>query len=78
MPTNKRINYIDFKEAIRNREDFRTIIYENIMDLNNRKIVDWINIEDIWKEHINYKIDHSKALMILASLEIHLKAGKAL
>ena len=78
VPSNKRINYIDFKEAIINREDFRTIIYENIMDLKNRKIVDWINIEDIWQEHINYKIDHSKALMILASLEIHLKAGKAL
>ena len=70
------INYIDFNSNIKERVDLNKNIYENIMDLKNRKIVDWINIDKIWNEHINQNIDHSRALLTLASLEIHLKAGK--
>ena len=75
---NKGINYLDFNNAIRNKIDFKNIIYENIMDLKARKIVDWIDIDGIWKRHINKQVDHADALLVLASLEIHLKAGKEL
>lgn len=51
-------------------------IYDNIQDLEHRKIIDWIDINKIWNEHINKNINHSKALLTLASLEIHLKSGK--
>jgi len=73
---NPGINYIDFNEGIRNREDIKKIVYRNIMDLKQRKIVDWIDIDEIWKRHINKTADHADALLTLASLEIHLKAGK--
>ena len=46
--------------------------------LKKRKIVDWIDIDEIWKRHINKTADHADALLTLASLEIHLKAGKKL
>jgi len=72
------LNYIDFNEGIRNRKDLNTIIYSSIKDLENRKIVDWINIDDIWKRHIKKEANHADALIALASLEIHLKAGKIL
>jgi len=72
----KGVNYINFNEAIRTRKDVRTIIYNNIMDLKNRKLLDWVNIDLIWDEHINKKKDHAEALITLASLEIHIKAGK--
>ena len=71
-------NYIDFNEGIRNRKDLNTIIYSSVMDLKERKIVDWIDIDNIWKRHINKESDHADALITLASLEIHLKAGKIL
>ena len=72
---NPHINYIDFDDAIRNRSDVKSVIYENIMDLNNRKIVDWIDIVDIWKNHQSKNGNYSDVLMTLASLEIHLKTG---
>jgi len=73
---NPNINYLDFDEGIRTREDLKKIIYESIMDLKKRKIVDWIDIDVIWKRHINKQVNHADALLVLASLEIHLKAGK--
>jgi hypothetical protein len=75
---NPDLNYIDFNVSIRERENLKHIIYENVMDLKQRKIVEWINIDGIWNSHINKKADHGDALLVLASLEIHLKAGKKL
>jgi len=34
------------------------------------------DFEKLWKEHMDKICDHSTALILLASLEIHLKAGK--
>ena len=76
--TNRNINYIDFDSAIRTRRDIKSIIYNNIMDLKERKIVDWIDIDGIWKRHQDKQANHADALIVLASLEIHLKAGKIL
>ncbi|MFS0821479.1 asparagine synthase-related protein [Bacillus sp. 1P02SD] len=67
-------NYIDFNAGIRERKDLKKIIYENVMDLTNRKLVEWIDIESIWKNHINKNGNFADALLVLASLEIHLKA----
>lgn len=76
--TNPHTNYLDFNTAIRERKDLNLIIYESIMDLKLRKIVEWIDIDSIWKRHIDKKANHADALIVLASLEIHLKAGKNL
>ena len=48
------------------------------MDLKSRKIIDWIDIDSIWDAQINYNANHADALLVLTSLEIHLKAGKKL
>lgn len=71
-------NYLDFNEGIRNRKDLNKVILENIEDLKSRKIVDWIDISLIYKNHMNRKGNYADALIVLASLEIHLKAGKIL
>jgi hypothetical protein len=72
------INYIDFDRGLREREDLQRIVHENILDLKKRKIVDWVDIDGIWKKHMNKSGNHADALLILASLEIHLKAGRKL
>ena len=74
----KGLNYMDFNRAIRKRDDIKKIVYDNLMDLKRRKIIDWIDYETIWKRHMNKKGDHADVLLVLASLEIHLKAGKEL
>jgi hypothetical protein len=68
------INYLNFDTAIRERNDLKMIFYDNLMDLKHRKLVDWIDIDNIWKSHMNKRGNHSDALMVLASLEVHLKA----
>jgi len=72
------LNYINFNNSIRKRSDLNKIIYSNIMDLKSRKIIDWIDIDSIWDAQINYNANHADALLVLTSLEIHLKAGKKL
>jgi hypothetical protein len=74
---NPGINYIDFNSGIRLRRDLIDIVYQNIMDLRGRKIVDWIDIRGIWKSHSEGASDFGDALLVLASLEIHLKAIEA-
>ena len=37
-------------------------------------IVDWIDISGIWKRHMDKQGNHADALLVLASLEIHMKA----
>lgn len=68
-------NYLDFNKKIREKEDLRKIISNNILDLKQRNIVDWIDIERILTTHLSGKGNHADALIVLASLEIHLKTG---
>ncbi len=72
------INYIDFGKRFESDPGFRSLLHENINDLHERKIIDWIDIQSVWKDHANKRVDCIDALLILASLEIHLKAGKKL
>lgn len=68
------VNYLDFDIKIREQSNLNNIIKENIFDLYNRKIIDWVDVREIYKDHINNKGDFGKALLLLCSLEIHLKA----
>ena len=68
------LNYIDFDRDIRRRPDLRATIGASLQDLRRRGLVDWINLESIWQRHQHGQGNHADALMLLASLEIHLKA----
>jgi hypothetical protein len=70
------INYIDFNEKIRTKNDLQQVIRNNLMDLKQRKIIDWIDIEEILNNHLLGKSNNADALIVLASLEIHLKNRK--
>lgn len=78
LTPNPYVNYIDFNKGIRCRSDLQKIVYRNIMDLKDRRIVEWIDIPQIWHRHMKKIADHADVLISLASLEIHLKAGKSL
>ena len=71
----KWVNYIDFDEKIRSKQDFKDIISYNILDLKKRDIIHWIDLENILNNHLSSKVNYSDALLVLASLEIHLKSG---
>ena len=67
------INYIDFDRGLLEREDLKTVVYENLQDLKRRQVVDWIDIDGIWKRHQARQGNYADALTLLASLEINLK-----
>lgn len=69
------INYLDFNKQIREKADLREIFKNNIMDLKSRNIIDWIDIEKILQDHLSKRGNYADALIVLASLEIHLKSG---
>jgi hypothetical protein len=75
LRSNKHINYLEFNEKIRIKKDLRDIVSANIQELKKRKIIDWMDIETILNEHLSSQRDYADALIVLASLEIHLKSG---
>lgn len=69
-----RLNYIDVAASIRSGS-LRNVVRENLTDLQKRDLIPWVDIEAIWEEHQSGRVDHTNALDVLTSLEIHLKAG---
>ncbi len=69
------LNYSNFNEDLRKESSLRMLVYKNIKDLKNRNIVNWINIDGIWQNHQSRKLNLHKTLMLLASLELNIKAG---
>lgn len=69
------VNYIDWKYALMNQEDFKDLVDSNLQDLKNRQIIEWLDIEKLRASHHYIKNDLTRELMTLAALEIHLKAG---
>ena len=71
--------HVDMNLLIQN-DDFKKFLIENLNDLNNRKIIDWVDFENILKRLSNDLIKPTdnvgRGLYALASLEINLKAEK--
>jgi hypothetical protein len=73
LGTDPRINYIDFDRGFRQRPRLRELVYENLQDLKRRHVVDWIDLDGIWREHLSWRVEHGDALRLLTALEINLK-----
>lgn len=71
------INYVDFDRQIRQKPDLKEIISSNVLDLSKRGLVDWIDVTGILGKHMRNEANHGDALVVLASLEVNLKSGKA-
>lgn len=72
----KQVNYLDFKNVIPKNKSLYNLLRELIFDLDKRNIIDWIEPKKIWELNMRKNFKYNEALLILASLEIHLKAGK--
>ncbi|MBV5327330.1 MAG: asparagine synthase [Chlorobium sp.] len=70
---NKNINYIDFESAIRDRPDVKSVVENNIIDLKKRGLIKKDFIEKLWRQHQCKSENCSRALTLLASLELLLK-----
>lgn len=68
------LNYLDFDQALRTKRDLRSVIDENIRDLARRQLVDWLDVERLWRQHRSGAVNRGDAVLLLASLELCLKA----
>ena len=71
-----RVNYMDFNQAILKNESMRKVVVSNINDLVSRNLITWIDPLKILDDHLNGKGQYADALLVLTSLEIHLKNGR--
>lgn len=72
---NPRCNYIDFAAGLRERDDLQCVVKRCVEDLRGRCILPTIDFDSLWRQHLSGESDHAFALLVLASLELHLKAG---
>jgi hypothetical protein len=70
----KNINYIDFDDALRNRKELKSLVFDNIQDLKDRKILNWIRFDELWNLHQEKRINLGNAFILLTDLEISLKS----
>jgi Asparagine synthase len=70
---NRGVNYDDFDAALRERADIRDVVRASLADLKRRNVVDWLDLDEIWRQHERKHANHGAALTLLASLEINLK-----
>jgi len=74
----KRFNYLDYDASVRDRIDFQKMVKENIYDLKARQIIDWLDPERMWLDHIDDKADYGFTLLLLTALEISFKSEEIL
>ena len=69
----KVINYLGYDALLRSQNYFQDIIHHLIMDLKNRQVMDWLDLDQIWVDHRDNKKNFAMPLLLLASLEVYLK-----
>lgn len=72
---NSFINYVCFNTQIRQRPAFTKLVKDNVCDLKSRNIINTLDIEKLFADHMTGKGNYGDALVVLTSLEIFLKAG---
>jgi hypothetical protein len=70
-----RTNYVNWTECLRHKSFLQESVYTMLQDLKKRAIFNEKEIDTWWYDHLNRKVDHTKLLMNLSSLELLLKAG---
>lgn len=71
-----RVNYMDFNKAILQNESLQKVVVSNINDLVARNLITWIDPLKILHDHLKGNGKYADALLVLTSLEIHLKNGR--
>lgn len=71
-----RTNYVNWGETLRHKGSLQDSVFTTLQDLKKRAILNENEINTWWNDHLSRKMDYTKLLMNLSSLELLLKAGK--
>lgn len=67
------LNYLDFDRAFRKRDDYREILEKSLLFLKEQSLVDWIDVDNLKEEHMNYLEHHSKIFLLLIGLALNVE-----
>jgi len=70
------VNYIDFDDSLRTREDIRDFISACIFDLRDRQALPWLDLERLWHRHMSRRDNYGDVLFLLAALEWNLRRSQ--
>lgn len=68
--------YVDFDQSLRQQEDLKAVVHASVESLSRRGIVDWVDIDSMWRRHQRDQGDYADALTLLASLEMNIAVGR--
>jgi len=74
----RRVNYLDFQRELATNPSFERLLEGCLRSLAGRGSVPWIDIDRLWSSGASWRRKHLEAILLLASLEIHLQAGRSL
>ena len=72
MRTSLMRNYLDYDEMFRTREDYRAALETAFNYLKDNNIVPWLDLDQLWKEHMQFRKDHGDAFLVLIGLAANL------
>ena len=70
------VNYANFHKMYTANLNFRDLVKSNLIDLKNRGVVNWIDPLEILQKVSQTDSRYFNTILVLVSLEIHLKTGK--
>ncbi len=68
---NRHINYVDFRDAYRQREDFRDLALVSLSRLEESGLLPWLDTRKILTDHVNGRRSFHRELNALVSLDIN-------
>jgi asparagine synthetase B (glutamine-hydrolysing) len=71
----RRLNYLDFDRAFRERSDYRLLAEEAAGQLQADACTAWLRPREILSEHLEGRVNHGRALLMLVGLALNLEIG---
>ena len=65
------LNYLDFGDAFRSREDYLDVINQSVEYLRQQDVAQWIDMPGIVNDHLARRNDYQNALNIFVGLAIN-------
>lgn len=73
-PYNAELNYIDYANAFRYRDDYKRILDRALAALKKGNITPWLNLDELKEQHMSFDRDHGLAFWVLIGLALNIEA----
>jgi hypothetical protein len=67
------LNYLDYAQAFRQREDYKSVLDKAISYLQDKNVTPWLNLDEIRDEHMRFEENHENAFLVLIGLALNLE-----